>query len=282
MRITEPMDFFSKLRSIREDQGLDLEDIARQSRMQIKILQAIESGDLQQLPAAYDHLFFRAYLKALELNEEEYMEEFYRIRNQQRNQDSDPVIQSPKKTEVWNTRFDYNTILKSKNLYVFMPFALVLVILIILLSTTRSITSRPEESVKEIDVQSIAASLQPPVPVDTVDSLPAVEKKLNLVIQGLRSTWFRIVTDKKDTAEYMLKRGNQFEAKAAQTFEFIIGRADGLQFRLNEKPPQTVSTDSLIVSYLLIDSSGIAAKRFKQPKPVLQADSTADSSHENQ
>jgi hypothetical protein len=73
----------------------------------------------------------------------------------------------------------------------------------------------------------------------------------------------------------MLKRGNQMSVKASTTFEFVIGRADGLQFSLNEKPPQRVSTDSLVVSYLLIDSSGIVVKRFKQPKPIQLADSSA-------
>ena len=277
-------ELFLNLKQQREEKGIPLADIARKYRIQIKYLEAIEQGKFQELPAAYDHLFFRSYLRALALDEEEYMEQFYRLRSQIRNQPRDPVVVRPpaaEKTRKWTTILDFKAIVKSKNFFVFIPFVIILIILVFLLSSTENVQTEATAPVKEIDVQSIAASLQPPAPVDTIDTLQLDEKKLNLLIYGLRSTWFRIVRDKHDTAEYMLKRGKQMTTNAAKTFEFIIGRADGLQFTLNDKPAQRVSTDSLIVSYLLIDSSGIAARRLKQLKAPLAADSTADSTHES-
>jgi transcriptional regulator with XRE-family HTH domain len=276
-------ELFQKLKQLREEKGVALQDIARKYRIQVRYLEAIEQGKLQELPAVYDHLFFRSYLKALALDEEEYIEQFYRLRNQSRAQQPDPLLTRPQtdqKTGKWARILDYKSILKSKNVFVFIPFIIILIILIFLLSSTESIQTEATVPVKEIDVQSIAASLQPPAPVDTVDKVQLDEKKLNLLIYGLRSTWFRIVRDKHDTAEYMLKRGKRMTTNAAKTFEFIIGRADGLQFTLDDKPAQQVSSDSLIVSYLLIDSSGIAARRLKQLKTPLVADSTADSTHE--
>ena len=270
------MDMYLILRKIREEKGIELEDIAREYRIQIKYLQAIEQGQFQELPAGYDQLFFRSYLKALQVNEDEYVEQFLMEREKADTPKPTGVMESKAQPAIkWNTLINIQSQIKSKNLFVLLPFVVILIILIVLLSTTRSIQTETPTPVKEIDVQSIAASLQPPVPADTVDSVKTAQKNLNLLINGLRSTWFRIITDKQDTAEYMLKRGNQMSVKASTTFEFVIGRADGLQFSLNEKPPQRVSTDSLVVSYLLIDSSGIVAKRFKQPKPIQLADSSA-------
>jgi cytoskeletal protein RodZ len=274
------MELFIKLKQRRIEQGINLEDIARKYRIQIKYLEAIEQGNLKDLPAAYDHLFFRSYLKALAVDEEEYMDQFYSLRNTIRAPQRDPVGSLPGRTGKRERLLEYTSILKSKNFFIFIPFLLILVILIILLSSTKSVQTEAPAPIREIDVQAIASSLQPPAPVDTADSMLISEKQLNLLIYGLKNTWFRILRDKLDTAEYMLKRGNQMTAQAGKTFEFIIGRADGLQFTLNNKPPQRVSTDSLIVSYLLIDSSGISAQRLKQPKIQLPVDSTMENTHE--
>jgi transcriptional regulator with XRE-family HTH domain len=276
------MDLFLKLRQIREEKGLLLEDIAREYRIQIKYLQAIEQGRFQELPPIYDQLFFRSYLKALEVNEDEYLGQFFKLRGLDDGHKPEQKISPSDHTTGWESMLNYQSLLKSKNLYIFMPFVVMVIILIILLTTTRSIQTETNMPVKEIDVQSIAAALRPPAPVDTVDSMQINDKKLNLLVYGLKNTWFRIITDKRDTAEYMLKRGNQLSTKAGKTFELVIGRADGLQFTLNDKHPQQVSADSVVVSYLLIDSSGIAAKRLKQPKPSSQTDSTADKGGEIQ
>jgi len=267
-------ELFSKLRGIREAKGLPLDVIARESRIHMKYLLALENGQLSGLTAVYDQLFFRSYLKALGVEEQEFLEAFLKLRGLPREQDPVPVLKPPERKMNWGVIPNYKNLLKSKNLYVLMPFVVVIIILIVLLSSTRSVDTEISEPVKEIDIQSIAASLEPPVKTDTLDTVQVKEKKLNLLITGLRTTWFRLVTDKQDTSEFTLRRGNQMEVKASKIFELVIGRADGLQFRLNDKSPQLVSPDSLVVSYLLIDSSGIVVKRIKQPKPVLQTDST--------
>ena len=47
------------------------------------------------------------------------------------------------------------------------------------------------------------------------------------------------------------------------SLEFLIGRADGLQFNLNGQSLPGLGSDSSVVRYLKVDSTGIAAKVIK-------------------
>ena len=53
-----PEDIFQELKLIREKQGLTLEYIAKDSRIQVDYLRFIESGEFEKLPEVYDKLFF--------------------------------------------------------------------------------------------------------------------------------------------------------------------------------------------------------------------------------
>ena len=84
MRNTEnevpEMNLFEKLREYRIQKGLSLEDVVQRSRIQLKFLESLENGDLLKIPEVYDKLFFRSYLKALELEERDYFDAFMEYR----------------------------------------------------------------------------------------------------------------------------------------------------------------------------------------------------------
>ena len=56
---------FERLKKIRIQQNLDLSEISSKSRIQIKYLEAIESGNIEQIPNVYDKLFFQTYISFL-------------------------------------------------------------------------------------------------------------------------------------------------------------------------------------------------------------------------
>ncbi len=63
---------FEKARAIRESRRVDLEDIARATKIQIRYLRAIELGEIDKLPSgAYRTSFIRQYARALDIDEGE-------------------------------------------------------------------------------------------------------------------------------------------------------------------------------------------------------------------
>ena len=59
-RIMAP--FYKELKSLREEQGIDLEEIHNRTKINLNSLEALESGQFDMLPTPYVRLFLKAYV----------------------------------------------------------------------------------------------------------------------------------------------------------------------------------------------------------------------------
>jgi cytoskeletal protein RodZ len=250
---------FEELKKIRSQKKIDLKKIAEDSRIQLDYLQAFENGDIQKIPEVYDKLFFRSYLKALEVDEEYYYKEFLKYRKRIRVDKTTTVIDIVSKSRAEHKVLNY------KNFLIILPFIIVLLVLWLLVKHTEILVPEEKEAIQEIDIQSVVQEMNAIVETKQ-DTLEDVINDIALVINGLQKTWFRVIVDKRDTSEYLLNRGNQLNLHAKDYFEFLIGRADGLKLQLNGEDLGVLGPDSLVISYLLVDSSGIAVKRLRIPR----------------
>jgi cytoskeletal protein RodZ len=277
----ESKSLFEKLKEIRTKKGFRLESISESSRIQLKYLQSFEEGDLLAIPEVYDKLFFRSYLKALKLEDEEvYFEEFLVIRSKIRLDKTTTTI------EISEPAKDaHKKIFSHRNLFVILPVVLIVIVLAALLMNTEIIGTSSEGKVQEIDIKNVVQrmeakekakldSLQAAVEAkrDSVQIVNTSSSKLTLEINAKIKTWFRMIADRADTSEYLLNPGQSVTAAANQRFEFLIGRADGLSLSLNGRKLPSIGTDSTVVRYMRIDSTGIAVK-------VLKAEATEEANN---
>ena len=246
--------FFADLREIRQQKGISLESIADSYRIQLKYLKSMEDGDLLAIPEVYDKLFFRSYLKALGLDEDDYYDDFVDIRREIRIDRTTTIFDfSPKSTEG-------SKLINFRNIFVILPVIAIVAIIWLLVNNTEMIKSS-SEPVQELDIKDYIRQIK-----DKQDSIRIESEKidsLNLGVRALKKTWFRIIVDKADTAEYLLNRGQSMDLTAINSFEFLIGRADGLSLTLNGSKLPEIGTDTSVVRYLLVDSTGIAQKQIK-------------------
>jgi transcriptional regulator with XRE-family HTH domain len=251
---------FQELKKIRNKKKIKLANIAKSSRIQLEYLEAMEEGDILKLPEVYDKLFFRSYLKYLGVDEDYYYNEFIKYRKK---------IRIDKTTTMINFTGEKDTehkILNYKNLIVILPLVIVVFVIWFLVRSTEILETKPKQEVQEIDIQTIVEEIEKEKKAQD-DSLVEFQSHtlLNLELNGLEKTWFRVVVDKSDTTEYLINKGEHMRLEADKSFEFLIGRADGLKLQLNGRNFDILGPDSMIISYMLIDSSGIAAKRLKIP-----------------
>lgn len=270
---TERKNLFEKLKEIRIEKGIRFETITEKSRIQVKYLKALEEGDLLSIPEVYDKLFFRSYLKALSVEDEEvYFEEFLNIRREIRVDKTTSTIQISESAKDADKK-----IFSHRNLFVIMPVVLIIVVLAFLLINTEMIGTSSEGKVQEIDIKNVVQRIEAKeqakfdslrlaeqIKLDSLNMFKPDSLGLALRINAKRKTWLRIIADKSDTSEYLLNPGQNVAASANRTFEFLIGRADGLIFSLNGKVLNKAGTDSSVVRYMRIDSSGIAVKILKK------------------
>ena len=68
-------DFYKKLKSLREEKGIDLEKIHKRTKISLSALHAIEKGQFDQLPYTYIRLFLRAYAVEIGVDPKEALED---------------------------------------------------------------------------------------------------------------------------------------------------------------------------------------------------------------
>jgi len=249
-------ELFEELKNKRLEQKKTLKQISQTTKIHLKFLEALESGTILEIPEIYDKLFFKSYIKALELSENDYYNRFMEYRKKLR-KDRTAIIDMTKHEEVNNHSFNY------KNILIFVPIIFVVLVIWFLSSNTLLVEEKNPEMVREIDAVDIAekmrSKLDSSLTVDTKsDSADTI--KLLLSVEALKRTWFRIIIDKKDTVEHLLTAGQKINLESEKTFEFLIGRANGLKIHFNKKEYGPFGEDGQVVKYMLIDSTGIVAK----------------------
>lgn len=250
---------FERLKEIRLEKNLTLESISDKYRVQLKYLKSLEKGELLEIPEVYDKLFFRSYIKALDLNEEDYYDEFIDYRRS---------IRLDKTTSVFNFSGEEEKeakYLNYRNLFVILPFVIIIIVVWILIKNTESISPSDNNSIDAIDVQDVVRKIEQKEKSlqDSIQQIKSKNDTLLLTVSGVKQTWFRVVRDQADTNEYLFNGGEKIQLQAKSSFEFLIGRADGLLFNLNGKSLPGLGSDSSVVRYLKVDSTGIAAKVIK-------------------
>jgi len=152
---TESKSLFERLKELRIEKGMKIEHISESSRIQLKYLQLLEEGDLLSIPEVYDKLFFRSYLKALGIeNDEEYFDEFLQIRGRIRLDKTTTTIQISEPKE------GRNRLLSHPNLFVVLPVVLIVIVLAILLINTEMIGTSSEGKVQEIDIKNVVQRIE--------------------------------------------------------------------------------------------------------------------------
>ncbi len=257
---TEIPAFFGELKKLREEKNITLEQIAADTRISLEHLQALEKGDLENVPSVYDKMFFRTYLRALNVEIDRYFDAYLEYRSENRTEKT-TIIQDFSEEEELGKKYYY------KNLLVFLPIIAAVILIWLLINFTQMVDEPSMQPVEEIKLQEL-------IPDTSIYTVPEKEiarietpvvHKLRLNVIGLKRTWLRLVTDRKDTSEYMLLRGNEIEFSADSLFEFLIGRADGVEFEFGGKKIGALGDSTQVIRYLAINSEGIIARRLGVP-----------------
>ena len=256
---------FEKLKNIRIKKNLELAKIAEKTKINIKFLEAIESGNLKEIPEVYDKLFFQTYLTSLNIKKkDEYLDVFYKIRKEVRPQYT-TTIQKIKSLKTDSKRFS-----KLKQIYLIAPILIVIILIVFFAINSKLVEENNIENVPELSVREIANEIEQKTIAETNPDSQFTEKpvqiktsKVTVNISTRELTWIRLVKDYSDTLEYLLKPGNNVSEQADSTMVFVIGNAGGVLFKVNGIDVGTLGSSSEIVTNLKITSKGIVSKRLK-------------------
>jgi transcriptional regulator with XRE-family HTH domain len=260
------MTLFERLKNRRIGKGIEVKEIARQTHVSLKYLQALEAGQLEQIPDVYRRFFFQSYLAFFKYEDQDaLLDEFKRLTEKQ----TDPAI--PVMTEQQATQKTWQRYL------IFAPLGLFVLIVVLLIWKSTGVETK-KVRVEELPI-SVAVEELVGKPLTKPDSVAksdtSVWKGVNVQILAKQRAWVQAIKDHKDTTEYMLETGNQASIKADSVLNFVIGNAGGVQFTINGVKMGAVGQNGEVISSMKITSRGIVDKKIRKlPKKEADIDTT--------
>ncbi len=226
--------FSDQLKKQREERKIRLSDVAVQTRISVKFLEALEAGSFEILPETYIRAFIRDYAKAIGLDPDDTIKRFDSY------MDSVRAEKEQRETEAGEKSGG-----RPFNLSGRQKIALAVggvIILAILSYLAFSPNKKPPVSPDDYGYDSSqmvnerkfdsAYSAETAKPAAKPDSA-------RLVLDATDTVWVNLVIDEGKTYDLLLRPGNKVSFWGKKKFNMTIGNAGGLLISLNghEYPP---------------------------------------------
>ncbi|MEW5861611.1 MAG: RodZ domain-containing protein [Cyanobacteriota bacterium] len=221
----------SRLRQAREEQSMSLEEVGDKTRIQVRLLKAIEEGKREILPEpVYIQGFIKRYADALGLDGVEYSDTF----------PSGPVFQLIKP----NWRYLPSPQLRPIHLYLIYVFLVIGAV-----NGLSYVVNRPALEVGETNRRSPSQSLNqanaantdsqeklgPFTPTVFSSNTSQAGKPVRVGVTVKTPSWIRVVVDGKTQFEGMLPEGTQRTWVADETLIVKAGNAGGILVAFNNE-----------------------------------------------
>jgi cytoskeletal protein RodZ len=252
------------LRSEREKQGLDLNDIFQTTKIRPNILEYIEKEQFDKISTTSDIFlisFLKSYAQALDLDPDPIITKYHDSMSQKE--------ETSTKSGMANLGITPQMLLTSIIIIVFIGIVVLIVPHIkTMFSQKKQIqTSQKDLFVGELDNNVDFSFQNKPVTftehnAQATESLPPKKEELtptnqndtdqvetneekesenqaekySLRLKALEKTWLKITVDDQSPNEFMLKPGDTLSKEANKEFQILLGNATGVEIFLNDKP----------------------------------------------
>ncbi|MBI3318564.1 MAG: helix-turn-helix domain-containing protein [Candidatus Omnitrophica bacterium] len=207
-----------RLKSARESQKKSLDEVARATKIQRKILQAIEEGRLQEvLDPVYAKIFLKKYAAALELDGKALTQEYVALLGPE-------AFVPPLSLEPVSSREPVEESPLVKNVFVSAGLGMALLVALTFLGVLAfDLIGKP--------APRPAAETPPPAKLIVPRSQP-----LKLTIRTKADVWMQVKSDGSVIFQNVLPGGSQESWSAREHLELWTGNAGAMEVVLNGKP----------------------------------------------
>jgi transcriptional regulator with XRE-family HTH domain len=243
--------FSEQLRKQREERKIRLSDVAVQTRISMKFLEAIESGNFEILPETYIRAFIRDYAKAIGLDPDETIKRF------------DQHVESVKAASDEKAEED-RAKSSGKQIYLYTTQNIGLDTAgVVILAVLSYLAFSPEKNatVTRIDYgyENTQATNQ-----QRFDSAYEATKmqsaSLRLVYDAVDYIWVNLDIDEGRTYDLLMKPGTRAAFWGKKKFNMTIGNAGGLLISLNGHQYPPLGKSGAVIRDLTIMKDGTIKK----------------------
>lgn len=271
-----------ELKLARESAGLTTQQLAAKTRIDLKFIEQIESGNLIFLPELYVKAFVRDYSKVVGLDEKLMMKKFDAAKKghalddnvqpevetkRDKSLDEDDKLKSkfysslPYTSEEELTRQKEAVIQYKRKMVIAASAAGVLLLFVIVYfafirgNSEIIVTEKPYSEIVKENQQRDNLS-KPQVQAQDSSSITATSDSLSLLIESKDTSWIKILLDGKSESIFTLFPNSQKSIKAKNNYLLTIGNSAAIKFSLNGKPLNFTGKKNE-VKEVSIDSTGL-------------------------
>ncbi|MBF0449699.1 MAG: helix-turn-helix domain-containing protein [Candidatus Magnetomorum sp.] len=267
------------LRSEREKQGLDLNDIFQRTKIRPNILESIEKDQFDKISSSSDIFlisFLKSYAQALKLDPAPIVKRYRDAISQK----EDIVT----KGGMERLGISPQLLIISLVIIVFIVFVVMIVpsMKSIFSKKVQENTSLNDVFVGELDnnvdfsyqnkpvtftehhakiistpppkkepVEVSQSEPEPSTSIQQSSSNTLTEEKYFLRLKATEKTWLKITVDDQSTNEFMLKPGDTLSKEANKEFQILLGNATGVEIFLNEEPVDIDGRSGQVMTLIL-------------------------------
>ncbi len=288
-------EFFDTLRRKREEKGITLQELHRRTRLPLAFLEAIENGEMEQIPRGYEKIYLRRYAREVGLDPDEVTRDYDLITGQlvvPPEEETAPgdALPPPAGTtgasptprgkraslaERWKQQLEKLDLDRWYKVFWAGFATLILAVVGFFTYQQYQFEKGNRIEIREITISEMINELQkqdslltPQLSGNTILRSPG-PSRLVVALKAIQRTWVREIRDHQDTTEYILPAGIQRRIEARDQVKLMLGRADGVEIWLNNRKLEPLGTANQVVLSLILSPQGILEKRLKTvpPKP---------------
>lgn len=236
------------LKRVRNICGYTIEDVANDTRINLRYLDAIENDDFSKLPGeTFLNGFLRSYARFLNIDENEIVGKLKEVKR------PDPQSLNHYSVEGYNKDNRRGIQLSPKNIKIVITFAgglFFILILVLLFGSGRNTpTIRNSQNVHEI--KTVPEEIKPDNAVAS-SSEPVVLK-----VSAKELTWMQVIVDGKEHQEKLLKPGEEVSWTGEEKITLTVGNAGGVDLEVNGKKLEPLGKRGVVVRNIVITSAGV-------------------------
>ncbi|MGO9481597.1 MAG: helix-turn-helix domain-containing protein [Candidatus Kryptoniota bacterium] len=250
--------FCEYLKAQREEKRIRLSDVAIQTRISVKFLEAIEAGNFEILPTTYIRAFIRDYSKAVGLDPDEIIKRFdSHIESMQAATQQTVTAEADVHESKPTFTGQINLTRPQKLAAGAAGFAILIILSYLAFSPSKkqAVDINNYENVEELNQKKFDSAYA------TVAAPTAAKSdSARLVLSATDTVWVNLVIDDGRTYDLMMKPSNRFVFWGKRRFNMTIGNAGGLLISLNEHEYPPLGKPGVVIRDVTILKDGTIKK----------------------
>lgn len=270
----------ARIKKIRLEKGITLEEAHKKTKIHLDILRAIEEDDFINLSPVYVKGFLKIYCNFLGIDPREFTSSFKEIKVKPR---IVPPKEDLKPDKVINEEPGVKTVWphaeKSKKIIriIFVIIALIVVanilfnlgtMLVNKLRVSRArriaISASKKEKKATATTSRTSATASSKVKVTSPPAAPKVTEtvsSIRLAIRARESSWLQVKTDGRVVFKNILKKGRSESWEAKEKIELSLGNVGVVDLEINSKLIPSLGRRGEVLKNILITKEGLNIKR---------------------